>query len=104
MHLDEEEAPGTLVAVPADMPGDVSITRVKPSELASNWRTTPPPEGLAEIGTRWIRARKTLVLAVPSAIIPHELNYLLNPLHPQFKRVRIGPPEPFFFDPRLWKR
>ena len=104
MHLDEEEAPGTLVAVPADMPEDVSITRVKPSELASNWRTTPPPEGLAAIGTRWIQARHTLVLAVPSAIIPRELNYLLNPLHPQFKRVRIGPPEPFFFDPRLWKR
>ncbi len=44
------------------------------------------------------------MLAVRSAIIPHGLNYLLNPLHPQFNRVRIGPPEPFFFDPRLWKR
>ena len=82
----------------------ITITRVKPSELASNWRTMPPPEDLAEIGTRWIQARNTLVLAVPSAIIPRELNYLLNPLHPQFKRVRVGPPEPFFFDPRLWKR
>ena len=64
----------------------------------------PPPEDLAEIGTRWIQARNTLVLAVPSAIIPRELNYLLNPLHPRFKRIRVGPPEPFFFDPRLWKR
>jgi hypothetical protein len=31
------------------------------------------------------------------------LNYLLNPLHPHFKRIRIGRPEPFSFDPRLWK-
>ena len=104
MHLDEEEAPGTLVAIPADIPEGASITLIKTSELPSNWRATPPPEGLAEAGTRWIEARKTLALAVPSAIIPHELNYLLNPQHPQFKRVRVGAPEPFSFDPRLWKR
>jgi RES domain-containing protein len=40
---------------------------------------------------------------VPSSIVPHELNYLLNPLHPHFKRIRIGRPEPFSFDPRLGK-
>ncbi len=104
MHLDEEEAPGTLVAIPADIPEGVPITLVKASELPSNWRATPPPEGLAETGTRWIEARKTLVLAVPSAIIPRELNYLLNPRHPQFKRVRVGVAERFSFDRRLWKR
>ena len=102
-HFDEEEAPATLVAIPADIPEDVPITRIKASELASNWRTTPPPESLAEIGTRWTVARSSLVLAVPSAIIPEDLNYLLNPLHPQFKRIRIGQPKSFSFDPRFWK-
>jgi RES domain-containing protein len=102
-HFDEEEGPDALVAIPADMPDDVPITRIKISELASNWRTTPAPESLAEIGTRWTMARHSLVLAVPSAIIPQELNYLLNPLHPQVKRIRVGRPKPFSFDPRLWK-
>jgi len=103
VHLDEEEAPGSLVAIPADIPEDVSITRVKISQLPSNWRATPPPDGVTETGTRWIEAGRTLVLAVPSAIIPHELNHLLNPRHSQFRRVRVGTPEPFSFDPRLWK-
>ena len=103
-HFDEEEAPDTLVAIPADMPDDVPITRVKLSELVANWRATPPPESLAETGTRWAVARHSLVLAVPSAIIPEDLNYLLNPLHAQFKRIRVGRPKPFSFDPRLWKR
>ena len=102
-HFDEEEVPDALVAIPADMPDDVPITRIKFSELASNWRTTPSPESLAEIGARWLEAKHTLVLAVPSAIIPSDLNYLLNPLHAQFKRIRIGRPEPFAFDPRFWK-
>jgi RES domain-containing protein len=101
--LDEEEAPGTLVAIPVDIPENVSMTRVKTSSLPSNWRATPPPEGLAGIGTRWIQAKNTPVLAVPSAIIPHELNYLLNPLHSHFKRVRVGAPERLGFDPRPWK-
>ena len=103
-HFDEEEAPDTLVAIPADMPDEVPITRVKLSELVANWRATPPPESLAETGTRWAVARHSLVLAVPSAIIPEDLNYLLNPLHAQFKRIRVGRPKPFSFDPRLWKR
>jgi RES domain-containing protein len=103
-HFDEEEAPDTLVAIPADMPDDVPITRIKLSELVANWRATPPPESLAETGARWAGARHSLVLAVPSAIIPEDLNYLLNPLHAQFKRIRVGRPKPFSFDPRLWKR
>ena len=102
-HFDEEEAPDTLVAIPADMPDDVPITRIKISELASNWRTIPPPESLAEIGTKWAVAKHSLALAVPSAIIPEDLNYLLNPLHAQFKRIHVGRPTPFSFDPRLRK-
>jgi RES domain-containing protein len=41
------------------------------------------------------------VLAVPSAVIPQEMNYLLNPRHVNFKRIRVRNPEPFRFDPRL---
>jgi RES domain-containing protein len=51
-----------------------------------------------------VSAAETAILAVPSAVIPQELNYLLNPLHPQFKQIRVGRPEPFRFDPRLLKR
>jgi RES domain-containing protein len=38
---------------------------------------------------------------VPSAVIPNEPNYLLNPTHPEFQRIKIGSPQPFAFDPRL---
>jgi RES domain-containing protein len=52
--------------------------------------------------TRLQRAR-TAVLEVPSAIVPSEKNDLLNPRHPEFRRIRIGRPMPFVFDPRMWK-
>ncbi len=103
MHLDEDVAPRSFVAIPADVPKDASITRIRVVDLVAGWRTAPPPQSLAEIGARWLEAKHTLMLAVPSAIITSELNYLLNPLHPQFRRIRIGRPEPFTFDPRLRK-
>lgn len=41
------------------------------------------------------------ILAVPSVLIPEETNYLLNPAHPDFKKVKIGEPEVFTFNYRI---
>ena len=52
----------------------------------------------------WLESLETAVLGVPSAVIPQETNYLLNPSHPDFVRIRLNKPEPFAFDPRMWKK
>jgi RES domain-containing protein len=52
-------------------------------------------------GDQWLKSGKKPVLRVRSAVIPEEDNYLLNPLHPQFKQLEINPAESFTFDPRL---
>lgn len=90
--------------MPAEIPESVPIDRVPVTDLPHGWRSPTPPTVLADLGSRWVDAEQTAVLAVPSAIIPQELNYLLNPRHPHFKRIQIGRPMPFAFDPRLWKR
>jgi RES domain-containing protein len=104
VNLERPELPGDLVAIAADIPETLSVSRVAPSELPVSWRSYPAPEALADLGTRWAREAKTAVLAVPSAVIPQELNYLLNPRHSHFKRVRVGSPEAFRFDLRLQRR
>lgn len=101
VNLEKPQPPDNLVAVWADIPETLPISKVPLSRLPRDWRTYPPPERLADLGTDWARAGETAILAVPSAVIPQELNYLLNPLHPRFKRIRIGKPEPFRFDPRM---
>ena len=102
--MDDEDGAKDYVGVPAEIPDSVGIERVRDTDLPRDWRAYPPPQTLADLGSRWAVAREGAVLAVPSAIIPQELNYLLNPLHPQFKRIQIGRPEPFSFDPRFRKR
>ncbi len=104
VHLDDEDGAKDYVGVPAEIPDSVGIGRVRGTDLPRDWRTYPPPQALADLGSRWAAARASAVLGVPSALISQELNFLLNPLHPHFKRIRIGRPEPFSFDPRLRKR
>jgi RES domain-containing protein len=82
-----------------------SLTEIFPTKkLPSNWRISPPPAETMEIGDLWIQEKRSTVLALPSAISPADTNFLLNPEHPDFKRIRIHSPIDFDFDPRLLGR
>lgn len=77
------------------------LEEVPLSELPMNWRQSPSPPELRKIGDSWLEDARSAVLAVPSAIVEQERNYLLNPNHREFRRMRIGAAEPFAFDLRL---
>jgi RES domain-containing protein len=79
----------------------VKIERPDLKALPGNWRAEPVPAESQDFGAAWFSAGKTAVLAVPSALIPAEENYVINPAHPDFKRIKISPAVPFVFPPRL---
>lgn len=70
-------------------------------ELPAGWMELPSPDAVRAWGTKQLQ--KHLALQLPSVIVPTEFNYLLNPLHPDFKNVRIKEVEPFTFDRRIKK-
>ncbi|MCB1087369.1 MAG: RES family NAD+ phosphorylase [Verrucomicrobiae bacterium] len=86
------------VAIPIEF--DETLLEPSPA-LPANWREEPPPPSTKDIGDLWVRQARSAVLELPSVIIPTEPNYLLNPSHPDFKKIDIGKAEPFAFDPRL---
>lgn len=57
----------------------------------------------ARTGNAWLAGRKSAALRVPSVLVPHAFNILLNPLHPDAADARVASSEPFRFDPRLWQ-
>jgi RES domain-containing protein len=85
------------------IPSRVTIERVRIANLPSNWREIGARGRLQAIGAEWARKQGAAVLAVPSAIVPAESNYLLNPLHADFKRIKIGKPTTVETDLRLIK-
>jgi RES domain-containing protein len=83
---------------------DALMTAVDPAALPRTWRKSPPPAAVQQIGSDWIAGGRSAVLRVPSVIVPTEWNYLLNPSHPDFAKIAIGPRPPVQFDPRLIKK
>jgi RES domain-containing protein len=79
-----------------------NLTKIFPlKKLPANWRISPPQIETMEIGDRWVQERRSAVLALPSTISPADTNFLLNPEHRDFRRIRIHPPIDYDFDPRL---
>ena len=72
--------------------------------LPDNWSDNPAPDWSRSAGAEWVASHESVVLAVPSAVVPDEFVYLLNPRHNEFSALRIGQPASFQFDPRLVKR
>jgi len=103
VHVDPDIAPEHLTAISADIPDSIAIESIEIANLPSNWRRYPAPEALQGIGTAWVKRVSALVLSVPSALIPDERNYLINPARRDFRRIRVNKPVPFHFDPRMWK-
>jgi RES domain-containing protein len=101
VHVDVDDAPQDLIAISVDIPEGLAVRRVEVTGLPEDWRSFPAPPALRDLGSAWARALDTAVLSVPSAVIPQERNFVLNPGHRDFKRLVIGRPEPFSFDPRL---
>jgi RES domain-containing protein len=77
------------------------VTTFGEKELPENWKAVPAPPDTREIGDRWFDARKTPVLKVPSTVITTEFNFILNPSHKDFHKVKIGEVQDFEFDKRL---
>ena len=103
VNLDRDSEPADLVAVPAEIPGEVHKEYLRTSQLPANWRTYPAPENVQDLGMAWLEKQRTAVLVVPSVVIPRESNCILNPAHPEFRRIRVQTPVPFSLDPRMWK-
>lgn len=68
------------------------MTPVSMDSLPENWRAYPVPLATQHIGDHWLVEETSAVLQVPSVIVPHELNYLLNPEHPGFAKIKLYGP------------
>ena len=88
------------ICIPIDFDPSLSQS-ITIEDLSDNWKTDPIPQSIKKVGDRWIQNQESVILKVPSAIIPVEYNYLINPSHPDFEKVVIHSPQKFAFDPIL---
>jgi RES domain-containing protein len=84
-----------------EIPDDLKIKKITKRKLPADWQEYINYAHCQVIGDTWLKESETAVLQVPSAIITEEYNYLVNPQHPDFSRIKVHAVEKFSFDERL---
>ena len=102
-HAGIGRVPKTHVSIELMIPSIVNVERCDGIGLPHGWDHSEPRVARA-FGDAWIREGRTAVLVVPSVVARKESNVLLNPQHPDFKKIAAGPPEAVIWDARLFAR
>lgn len=92
--------PIRLVAFEVSIPDDL-VEPLDRKGLPKDWGSVPHPSGTADLGAVWLTSVRSAVLKVPSVVSPGEYNFLLNPAHPEFGRIKILRTESYKYDSRL---
>ncbi len=103
MLVQDEPLRARYMMIPARIPADLTIARLNREQLPPDWRDPGAVETLRTLGTEWAAGLAAAVLAVPSAVVPDETNYLLNPRHPDFGRIAVGAARELITDLRLMR-
>lgn len=102
VHLDlTSDLPTDRFYVELFIPDDIEILDLPIASLPEGWDSKPPLLETQYIGDDFVLQNEALVLRVPSSIIPQEFNYLINPRHPEIKKIEIIGTEKLVFDHRL---
>ncbi len=103
VHLSLANLPDDFLMLEIDIPENVSVFVLGKEELPSAWNSFPHLADTQKIGDTFILERKSALLKVPSAVVPGDFNYLINPQHPDFLQIRIVDQVDFPFDIRIFK-
>ncbi len=87
-----------------NIPDNIARRVLMAAQLPPNWRHFPAPKALVAFTDDWIAEGRCLVMQVPSVHSPYEVNYLINPLHPEASRLEVVEVLPHDFDERLKNR
>ena len=101
VHLDlSEDLPTDRYYVEIEIPVNITIQEVKVEDLPEDWNSNPPTITTQTIGDDFVFQNESAILKVPSSIVPQEFNYLINPNHPDSKRIKVIGKTSMNFDPR----
>lgn len=102
VHLDlAEDLPTDRWYVEIEIPDDIEIMEIFLEDLPKGWNSKPPILEIQIIGDDFVDGNLTAVLKVPSAIVPPEFNYLINPNHKDSKKIKVLSAEKVIFDERI---
>ena len=101
VHTTNNYVPDDLMLITIEIPDTILIQEILHEAIYDELNRKKAQAQFQTIGDKWIKSQTSLILKVPSVIIPEEFNYLINPLHKDFHKVKIKETKLFRFDERL---
>jgi RES domain-containing protein len=101
VHLTLATLPPDFRMVTLEVSDDVPVLQLETSDLPANWNVFPHVRITQAVGDKFVWEGKYGVLRIPSVVTKGDYNYLINPYHADFQRIRIVSTEPFPFDKRI---
>jgi RES domain-containing protein len=101
VHVHPSNLPTDVCIVEIEVPDTARIISIPLSSLPENWRAGPPLTSLRQAGDQWVLNEQSLILKVPSTVMPLESNYILNPAHHDMTRVSIKSITDYVWDRRM---
>lgn len=102
VHLDlSEDLPNDRYFVEIEIPDDIKVTSLNIEDLPKDWDIKPPNTKTQFIGDDFVKSNVSAVLKVPSCIVRQEFNYLINPHHPDSKKIKVISKDKLVFDARF---
>ena len=102
VNVNIDDIPRALSFAIIEVPDD-NILSVTVEGLPGNWTESPAPASTKNYGTGLLKKGEYAVIKIPSAVIPFEYNYLLNPLHKDSTKFKILDVHDFVYDVRIKK-
>jgi RES domain-containing protein len=104
VHLEQDDPPDDLVLALAEVPDDLARETVKAASLPATWRDPAAPPELARFGDEFAQRAEHCLLFVPSVLAPSENNCLINPAHPDYKKIAVRDLETLSYDSRMFRK
>jgi len=103
VHLNAGGLPFNRFLVEIEVPDDLwAAAEIRtPASLAVGWDAEPAGRVSMKAGSDWIIGGTSVILRVPSVIVPEEENILINPAHADAPRIRARKLRKWLYDPRL---
>ena len=83
------------------IPDDIILQEIKETDLIPSWKEFDKMPYTQSLGDQWASVAKSAILKVPSTIVSGDSNYLLNPGHKDYRKIKLLKTEPFEFDDRI---
>ncbi|MCA1759236.1 MAG: RES family NAD+ phosphorylase [Bacteroidales bacterium] len=103
VHFSLSTLPDDYMMMTVFISDDIEVMELTVSDLPSEWNIFPYPPATQAVGDRFVFESRFCVLKIPSVVTKGDYNFLINPNHPGFSRIKISQVEKFPFDRRIFE-